>query len=311
MTTPAPTAGRPIRILVADDHVLLREALCDLLRAEADFEVCAEAGDGEEVLRLAARHRPDAVLLDIEMPRNEDPAATVRKLLQHQPELRVVVLSMHDDARLIQDLLAEGASGYLHKGSDRETLAAALRSRSDLGRRVVTISVSDRTLRANETAEAGPAARLSPREREVLDLVAAALSNRQIGARLGITEGTIKRHLRNIFDKLDAVSRLDAVNKALGSAAARPWAARSGGGPGPSSIPLPGAGASPVSGPASVGAAHPAPVLARRHSPAVAVRRTDPSAYPPSRFPASATARHGGEARRQYVAREREGERER
>ncbi|MFE7118872.1 response regulator transcription factor, partial [Streptomyces sp. NPDC057654] len=98
MTTPEPPAAvaRPIRILVADDHVLLREALCDLLRAEADFEVCGEAGDGEEVLRLAALHRPDAVLLDIEMPRNEDPAATVRGLLRHQPELRVVVLSMHD-----------------------------------------------------------------------------------------------------------------------------------------------------------------------------------------------------------------------
>ncbi|MFE7121362.1 helix-turn-helix transcriptional regulator, partial [Streptomyces sp. NPDC057654] len=171
---------------------------------------------------------------------------------------------------------------------------------SDLGRRVVTISVSDRTLYAGEAAEAGPAARLSPREREVLDLVAVALSNRQIGARLGITEGTIKRHLRNIFDKLDAVSRLDAVNKALGGvgtgagsgSGSRPWAASPG-------AAAPEAAARPVARP-------PAPVLARNHAPVTAAAAAHHYvSYSAARFPANATARRGGDARREYADRER------
>ena len=202
-----------IRILVADDHTLLREALCELLRAEEDFDVVADAGDARAAIRLAAQTRPDVALLDIQMPYNEDPAATVRHLLQRQPELRIIILSMDDHPVLVRQLLALGVRGYLHKSASRQTLSAAIRERADSGRRTVTVSVASGALQPDTRLTTR--GRLSEREIEVLGLVAAALSNRQIGARLGITEGTVKRHLRNLFEKLDAVSRLDAVNKAV------------------------------------------------------------------------------------------------
>lgn len=203
-----------VRILVADDHTLLREALCDLLRSEPGFEIVAQAGNGEDAIRLAAAHRPDVVLLDIEMPRN-DPPATVRRLLRCDPGLRIIVLSMYDGQQLVQELLQLGISGYLHKSTGRETLISAVRSRAGGELRTVTVSVSPDSLRAPQQSAPDGAGGLSDREAEVLTLVATAMSNRQIAVKLGIAEGTIKRHMRNIFTKLDAVSRIDAVNKAV------------------------------------------------------------------------------------------------
>ncbi|MEU0203854.1 MULTISPECIES: response regulator transcription factor [unclassified Streptomyces] len=201
-----------VRILVADDHALLREALCGLLRSEPGFEVVAQAGSGTETVRLAAQHRPDVVVLDIEMPEN-DPATTVRRLLGQDPSLRVIVLSMYDDQPLVRELLSEGISGYLHKSTGRETLVSAIRERDTSARRRVTLSVSVESFDQQPPRTVGPGD-LSARELQVLACVADALSNRQIAGRLGIAESTVKRHIQNIFAKLDAVSRIDAVNKA-------------------------------------------------------------------------------------------------
>lgn len=202
-----------VRILVADDHTLLREALCDLLRTEPGFEIVAQAGSGTDAIRMARQHRPDVVLLDIEMPEN-DPPATVRRLLEQDPAVRIIVVSMDDGQYLVRELLSLGVRGYLHKSVSRETLVSAIRQREDSGRRTVTVSVSPDSLRMGVNGADGQSA-LSVREVEVLTCAAQALSNRQIAGRLGITEGTVKRHLRNIFGKLDAVSRIDAVNKAV------------------------------------------------------------------------------------------------
>jgi DNA-binding NarL/FixJ family response regulator len=210
-TVSEPVGEDPIRILVADDHVLLREALCELLDTEPGFEVVAQAGSGTEAVGLAGRHRPDVLLLDIEMPEN-DPPETVRRLLAQQPGLRIIVLSMYDGQQLVQKLLSLGVRGYLHKGAERHTLVSAIRQSAG-GRNTVTISVSPDSLRPGAAPRTGQEA-LSTRELEVITLVAEALSNRQIASRLGITEGTVKRHLRNIFAKLEAVSRIDAVNRA-------------------------------------------------------------------------------------------------
>lgn len=201
-----------VRILVADDHSLLREALCNLLGAEPGFEIVAQAGSGEAAVRLAAEHGPDVVLLDIEMPEN-NPSTTVRRLLGQDPELRIIVLSMYDDQHLVRELLSLGVSGYLHKSTGRETLVSAIREHGNGDRRRVTLSVSVDSLDPRLADQPGPGS-LSARELQVLACVADALSNRQIASRLGITEGTVKRHLRNIFGKLNAVSRIDAVNKA-------------------------------------------------------------------------------------------------
>lgn len=203
----------PIRILVADDHTLLREALCDLLRAERDFEIVAQSGTGTATIRLAGEHRPDVLLLDLEMPES-DPPQTVTRLLAQDPELRIIVLSMHDAQELVQQLLSLGVRGYLHKGAGRETLVSAIRQSVGDGTQTVTLSVSPESLRAR-TEEPEDPSTLSVRERQVLLLVAEALSNRQIATRLGVTEATVKRHLRNIFTKLEAVSRIDAVNRAV------------------------------------------------------------------------------------------------
>jgi DNA-binding NarL/FixJ family response regulator len=198
-----------IRILVADDHTLLREALCEVLVAEEDFHVVGAARDGEGTVSLAAELRPDIVLLDVEMPKSQ-PASTMRRLQRASPTSKVIILSMHDDAWLVNEMLTIGACGYLHKNVSRHDLVGAIRGVQHEDNRV-TVSVSRETaVRADDRQQR----LLSHRERQILTLVAQALSNRQIAVQLSITEGTVKRHLQNVFGKLDAVSRIDAVNKA-------------------------------------------------------------------------------------------------
>lgn len=200
---PAVAGGRrEIRILAADDHSLLRGALCELLDLHDGLTVVAQAGDGPSAVALAAEHQPDIVLLDVEMP-GPGPLQTVRALRERAPQARIVVLTMHDDARLIESLLKAGTSAYLHKEVDREILVSAIRSAMAGGKT---------TFLPRPVAPSGPHP-LTDRERELMSLVAEGLSNRQIGTRLGIAEGTVKRHLRNVFDKLGAASRLDAVNR--------------------------------------------------------------------------------------------------
>jgi two-component system, NarL family, nitrate/nitrite response regulator NarL len=204
---------RTVRILLADDHTLLREAMRELLGFESDFEVVGEAADGVEAVELAGRLRPDVVLLDVEMPQNV-PTETVRGIRTVAPNSRVIMLTMHDSPQLVRDMVESGVAGYLHKSIGRQALTAAIRgaleaSGSGGGRRLV-MSVTHGALLADQP----PSRLISPRERQILVLVAAAFSNRQIASRLSITEATVKRHLRNAFEKLGAVSRIDAVNRA-------------------------------------------------------------------------------------------------
>ncbi|MEU9481757.1 response regulator transcription factor [Streptomyces sp. NPDC048191] len=201
-----------IRILVADDHTILRHALCDSLRREPDLEVVAEAGDGRSAVELAVEHRPDVAILDVEMP-GQTVLDTVAQLNECAPGTQTIILTMYDAPDLVQSFLDLGVSGYLHKSAARGTLISAIRATRG-GDQQVTMSVSRQSLQVTRGRPLGPGV-LSARETEVLAHVAAARSNRQIAKAMGIAEGTVKRHLRNIFDKLQAVSRIDAVNKAV------------------------------------------------------------------------------------------------
>jgi DNA-binding NarL/FixJ family response regulator len=203
----------PIRIVLADDHTLFREGIREMLSTDPGLAVVSEASTGDEAIEMTARHRPDVLLLDVEMP-GPGAASVIRQVRRRCPTTHVIVLSMHDDAEVVHDLLDCGAAAYVAKTSLRIELLAAVRSVAEQSDTVL-LAVSRRTVKQLEhhrrTGGQGP---LTEREVAVLNLTAQALSNSQIASRLHITEATVKRHLTNIYAKLGAVSRVDAIRKA-------------------------------------------------------------------------------------------------
>jgi DNA-binding NarL/FixJ family response regulator len=202
-----------IKVVLVESHLLLRQGVRAILESEDDLDVVGEAGDSSGTLRLVQEEQPDVLLLDAGIP-GGSATATVRQIRKISPETRTVILSAHDGPELVRSLFALGVGAYLPKSVGRHELVAAIRSVVADSSRVL-LSVSPTSLRF---AENEPSGALSQRERDVLQLVAQAMSNAQIASRLSLTEGTVKRHLRRIFIKLEAVSRLDAVNKAVAAA---------------------------------------------------------------------------------------------
>jgi DNA-binding NarL/FixJ family response regulator len=203
-------ALRALRVVLVDDHRLFRESLGVLLAVHEGIEVVAEGANGEDAVRLAREHRPDVVLLDVEMP-GQSVLTSLVEIRSASPSTRVIVLTMHENTPLARQLLLRGASAYLIKTIGHHELVAALRASTDDERDMVTLSVSRGGL-AGLTAAGGPV--LSAREIEVLELVSRARSNHAIAEELQISEGTVKRHLSNINAKLGSTSRLDAVRRA-------------------------------------------------------------------------------------------------
>ncbi len=199
-----------ISIVLVDDHALFREGVAELLASDGTVHVVAQGSNSAEALALVTKHRPNVVLVDVEMP-GPGAGATVSRLRQEHPDTKVIVLTMHDKPELVRELLRQGASAFLIKTITRLELIAAVRS-VVTSRGNVLLSVSRRTI--NHLDNPPPKAALSARELEVLRLAALAMSNAQIGKRLLITEGTVKRHLTNIYAKLGATSRVDAIRKA-------------------------------------------------------------------------------------------------
>jgi DNA-binding NarL/FixJ family response regulator len=205
------TAG-PLRVMVADDHTLLREGLRELLTTDPAFVVVADAATGADVVARATEQRPDLLLLDVQMP-GPGAKAVIEQVRQASPDTKIIILTMHDDPVLVRQLLESGASAYLLKTIARAELLAAVRAVIRSPDNVV-LSVSRRSIGRLEQEPDTLSTPLSPRELDVLRGVARALSNAQLAAELFITESTVKRHLTNIYAKLGAASRVDALLKA-------------------------------------------------------------------------------------------------
>jgi DNA-binding NarL/FixJ family response regulator len=204
MTDPADSS---ITILTADDHPLIRDGLAAVLRAERGLQVVAEAANGEEAIEAYARLHPDIVLMDLRMPVMDGLTAT-RAILADDPNARIIVLTTYDGDEDIHRALAAGARGYLLKDMMRTDLLGVIRA-VHRGQRGIPAPIAARL------AEYTPRVGLTPRELEVLRLVADGLSNAAVGERIGRTEGTVKVHLKNILQKLDVKDRTEAVTTAL------------------------------------------------------------------------------------------------
>jgi DNA-binding NarL/FixJ family response regulator len=195
-----------IRVLVADDHRLVRAGLISLIEADADIQVVGEAEDGRQAVAVAAATTPDVVLMDLSMPVMDGIAAT-RLLLAELPATRVVALTSFSDRQRVTEILAAGAIGYLLKDSRPDELLAAVRAAAD-GHAPLDPRVAAALLPAREPPLA---AQLSDREKQVLRLVAAGLANKQIALRLGIAESTVKVHTGNIFRRIGVADRTSAA----------------------------------------------------------------------------------------------------
>jgi two-component system response regulator NreC len=203
------------RILIADDHGVLRAGLRALLKAEPELEVVGEAADGAEALRLAGALRPDIVLMDISMPDCGGIEAT-RRLRALLPDVRVLILTVHDDKSMVQEAIQAGAAGYILKRAAESELVNAIQavSRGDM---YVHLPMT-RSLQAEATAM--PASdrvateTLTPREIEVLRLIARGHTNRQIAGLLTLSVRTVESHRANLMDKLDLHSRVELVRYA-------------------------------------------------------------------------------------------------
>lgn len=205
------------RILLADDHVLLRQGTAELLNREPDMTVVGEAGDGQEAVELAGRLQPDVVVMDVRMPTLSGVEAT-RRIREAWPNIQVLVLTAYEDDQYVFSLLQAGASGYLLKTAPIGDLARAIRqvrageSPLDpaIARKVVLQLSRGSSDSSMSEGEAGFGA-LTPRELEVLQLLARGLSNRAIAEALYVSDRTVQAHLTSIFSKMAVSSRLEAV----------------------------------------------------------------------------------------------------
>ncbi len=197
----------PIRILVADDHPVVRDGLVAVLGTQADFEVVGEAANGAEAVERARRLRPDVVLIDLQMPKL-DGVAAIEQLRADDRTIGVVVFTAFDSDERIVSALRAGAQGYLLKGAPRDEIFRAIRVVHAGGSLLEPLVASRVINRLQPTAVAD---RLTKREREVLILLAQGRSNKQIAAVLDVTERTAKFHVGAIMRKLDATNRTEAV----------------------------------------------------------------------------------------------------
>jgi DNA-binding NarL/FixJ family response regulator len=209
---------KKIKILIADDHAFVREGTRRILEQEPDLEVVAEAGDGEEAVRLASDLKPDVAIIDVAMPKLDGIEAT-RQIKALCPAVAVLVLSAYDDDQFVFGLLEAGAAGYLLKSVRGHEIVDAIRA-VDAGESVLHPSVARKVLNrfasvSSKAQRKKPLELLTDREMEVMRLVTKGLSNKDIADGLSLSVRTVQGHLANIFNKLRVSSRTEAVVHAL------------------------------------------------------------------------------------------------
>lgn len=201
------------KVAIVEDNRVMRESLTEFVEADPDFRVVCTCATAEEALRVVPPHRPDIVLMDIQLPHQSGIECTAQ-LKQWLPELQIIMVTVYEDTDRIFKALRAGACGYLLKRCTPEELRAALREvcqggapmSREIARKVIA------SFREPVTASA-QVAELSPREREILELLAAGHPNKEIAQRLGVTDGTVRWHLRHVYHKLHVRSRIEAALK--------------------------------------------------------------------------------------------------
>lgn len=206
------------RLLVADDHLLSRKGIVSLLAGMEEVEIAGEAADGLEALEKARELMPDLILMDIKMPRCDGVEAT-RRIKEELPYVKVIILSVSDDPQDFFEAIKAGAQGYLHKNMEPETwvefLHSVIRGEAPISRPLAARILKEFVVQGQPAAPDTSGTQVTGREKEVLELVARGLSNREIADRLAIAETTVKNHLRNILDKLHLRNRVQAATYAL------------------------------------------------------------------------------------------------
>jgi len=201
-----------IKILLVDDHTVVRSGLSKFLLVNKDFKLVGEAGDGAEAVSMAALHKPDVILMDLSMPGMDGIAAT-REIKKKYPQIKVIALTSFSDQNMVQDALQAGANGYLQKNVTAAELASAIRGAHE-GK--MTLSPEAVQALANSAAQPQIAGNtLTERELDVLRCMVEGMNNNEIAEKLVISLGTVKFHVSNIFQKLGVDSRVEAVKMAM------------------------------------------------------------------------------------------------
>lgn len=217
MTTPA-----PIRLMIAEDQPLIRQALATMLAAESGVTVVAEAADGAEALQKARAFHPDVILMDLRMPRLDGIAAT-RRVLAELPATKIVILTTFDDDASVFEAISAGAQGYLLKDAQVPDIVAAVQAvaRGEPGlapgiaRKIMEAFRRLRPAGAAVAPDAGPVERLTVRENDILALIVEGRSNAEIAAALALADGTVKNYVSRILDKLHAKNRTELATRAM------------------------------------------------------------------------------------------------
>src|SRR4051794_11384511 len=209
-------SSRPVRVMLADNHVIFRQLVANMPCKDGDVEVVGDANSGPHAIDLAKQTRPDVVIMEVEQ--QPDAAATeIRGILEASPESRIVELTVRNDPQVVGRMVGLGTSAYVHKSATVEDWLGAVRKAATRGppQGAGDYTVIGKAERLIVQVSAADASGLSVRELEVLALVARGLSNAQVASSLHLAEATVKRHLANIYEKIDVHSRTEAMRKAL------------------------------------------------------------------------------------------------